>query len=130
MIRILFTVFLSATCFLIHGQIKVGAVNLKSKQNTDTISNVSNGNGAHERSSSTEELIVGGLPYFYNYPWAVSQNIIERNQLESQIEHIKAKKKEIRSNKELFSSSKKNGTWKKLKNAEKIAKAKLKEAQK
>ena len=129
MIRLLLTFFLSATCFLIHGQIKVGAVNLKSKQNTDTISNVSNGNGAHERNSSPEEIIVGGLSGYYNYPCIVSQNIINRYQLESQIEHIKAKKKEIRSNKELLSSSKKNGTWKKLKNAEKIAKNKLKEAQ-
>lgn len=130
MIRLLFTFFLSATCFLIHGQIKVGTVNLKSKQHTDTISNVSNGNGAHERNSSPEEIIVGGLSGYYNYPWIVSQNIIDRYQLESQIEHIKAKKKEIRANKELFTNSKKNGTWNKLKEAEKRTKAKLKEAQK
>lgn len=130
MIRLLFTLFLSATCFLIHGQIKVGAVNLKSKQNIDTISNVSNGNGAHERNSSPEEIIVGGLSGYYNYPWIVSQNIIDRYQLESQIEHIKAKKKEIRANKELFTNSKKNGAWNKLKEAEKRTKAKLKEAQK
>ena len=130
MTRILFTLFFSVTCYLMHGQIKVGAVNLKSKQNTDTISNVSNGNGAHERNSSPEEIIVGGLSGYYNYPGIVSQNIIDRYQLESQIEHIKAKKKEIRANKELFTNSKKNGTWNKLKEAEKRTKAKLKEAQK
>jgi len=130
MTRILFTLFFSVTCYLTHGQIKVGAVNLKSKQNTDTISNVSLGNGAHERNSSPEEIIVGGLPVVYNDPWFLEQRTHERHQLESQIEHIKAKKKEIRANKELFINSKKNGTWKKLKEAEKRTKAKLKEVHK
>ncbi|MBM3448506.1 MAG: hypothetical protein FJX90_05300 [Bacteroidetes bacterium] len=126
MIRILLIVFLSATCFLIRGQKKIDSVQLKSKQNKNSISNSTNGNGFHSRQSDT--LSVSS---------EIKQNVLSETNdietsklnLENQLARVQNIKSQLRADRDRYKKAKQNGTWKKICETEKMLKAQLKEVE-
>jgi len=123
MIRLLLTLMLSTTCFLIYGQKRIDSVQLKSKQNINSISNSTNGNGFHSRQSDT-----------LNVSSEINQNVLTgtsdietyRLNLENQLARVQIKKSQLRADRIRYKKAKQNGTWKKICDTEKILKSKLK----
>jgi hypothetical protein len=131
MIKYLLSILFLIFCLGFQGQIKVEPVNLKAKQNKELITNQSLGNGVHERNVLGETTLVGGKPDSFTQSfYSEEKKVVRRRELEDQLNQIKNKKREIRSDRSFFKTSKANGTWQKLLSSEKRLKLELKETKK
>lgn len=122
MTRILFSMLFIALSFVMNGQARVGNVSLKSKRNGESVSNALQGNGEHSRT-----VVQYGSEEEKRTQPELSDIEKKKIQLQEQMIQIEAKKKEIKTNKPRYREAKRNGSWTKLKSAEKRVKNEMKE---